>query len=60
MKEKCVIESYIENLLNLKKELEVELESGVKLNGREAGRKLTGYEIWHIQQQIERIEIECE
>ena len=58
--EKCTFESYMEDRLNFKKELEAELEAGIKLTGREVGRKLTGYEVWHIQQQIEQIEIEFE
>ena len=58
--EKYTFESYMEDRLNFKKELEAELEAGKKLTGREVGRKLTGYEVWHIQQQIEQIEIEFE
>ena len=58
--EKYTYESYMEDRLNFKKELEAELEAGKKLTGLESGRKLTGYEIWHNQQQIEQIEIEFE
>ena len=58
--EKYTFESYMEDRLNFKKELEAELEAGIKLTGREVGRKLTGYEVWHTQQQIEQIEIEFE
>jgi len=58
--EKYTFESYMEIRLNFKKELEAELDSGIKLTGLESGRKLTGYEVWQIKQQIEQIEIEFE